>query len=1008
MARLMAEQLELDFFAPLPEKTEEPASVKSPVSQVSKPAVKMPETSERVKFNRDGSRKLDDFGEDLGNQRKGKTKETDGNVYQPVGEIEKRLAKESLDSVWPKESILELHKTRPTAAACLWLVRDMLSGKKPSKNAANYSQYLKIGAAAIALQRQVISGELAPEAELAAFDCFYSVRKAEVYLLAAADTKYWSVIAPWMFKDAKEICSKRGFTLSDHSDIDSYPYQCVIQFHGRDDVKDVLHLINKDGQDLNYPVVVGKTEEEFKRNFNKELEACFRRYLDTQKEWENKEKEEKKKELPIRLYGRGYRHPNSVSYEIYGKQGSIELQLTDSADYESDDAFRQYLREHQAELECKYRELRAEYSKSEKDWKSQSPIRERIGPDYRGGKDATPEMFMATFGFRGVEFGNWVKQGKHSRERQWMLNNSFDSLCDLAKILNVPTKAVALNGELGLCFGSRGFGSASAHYDPQNRLINLTKTKGYSSLAHEWFHALDHQMMRKYYADSLQPLMISEKVDSRFGFKLTAQAKERINRAAQERFLKVDAASSFETNLTVDPELNFIANKVAAGKLEYATFNIHIPIQGRYRIFSETLRKEDLIPHEKGLYGSSIRPELHHAWAQTIDSIRSSAMHKRMQKKNAYWQSKTEEAARSFEAFVEVRCKELNIQNDFLTNAAFSEKSLGKDNFYPYLDGEDVKKVCDKFRELFAVIKNKETEKGVELYSREITEKAGTPRLDIRELLTKEFGENGIVQLIKANKLYIAQNQEEALFIHAAKERDGSFQTLSVQEPINEKILGFYDPKAKCSYLVADNLTKENAVAVVLHEIGVHMSRDSQFKERTERLITQANELFQEGLKEKDPLMEKVQKRLLDSNVQPFFKNYKEEVCGYLIEEAAKEINKTPKVHRWFQEVTSTVKVWLSEHGVLDVSRLKTQDLVTIAKANVKEIARQKTEAKLSPEGMKVLAEHVKAMNFKYSKITDAEPEIKTLYRKFVELEQAGKPLPKAAVVEKPKSGLQR
>ena len=44
MARLMAEQLELDFFALLPEKTEEAPSVRSPVSRVSKPAVKMPET----------------------------------------------------------------------------------------------------------------------------------------------------------------------------------------------------------------------------------------------------------------------------------------------------------------------------------------------------------------------------------------------------------------------------------------------------------------------------------------------------------------------------------------------------------------------------------------------------------------------------------------------------------------------------------------------------------------------------------------------------------------------------------------------------------------------------------------------------------------------------------------------------------------------------------------------------------------------------------------------------
>ena len=81
---------------------------------------------------------------------------------------------------------------------------------------------------------------------------------------------------------------------------------------------------------------------------------------------------------------------------------------------------------------------------------------------------------MSTFGFRGVEFGNWVKQGKNGRERQWMLNNAYDSLMDLSKILGIPPKAVALDGELGLCFGSRGHGSASAHYEPANRLINLT------------------------------------------------------------------------------------------------------------------------------------------------------------------------------------------------------------------------------------------------------------------------------------------------------------------------------------------------------------------------------------------------------------------------------------------------------------------------------------------------------------------------------------------------------
>ncbi len=111
-----------------------------------------------------------------------------------------------------------------------------------------------------------------------------------------------------------------------------------------------------------------------------------------------------------------------------------------------------------------------------------------------------------------------------------------------------------------------------------------------------------------------------------------------------------------------------------------------------------------------------------------------------------------------------------------------------------------------------------------------------------------------------------------------------------------------------------------------------------------------------------------------------------------------------PSLIRWFNGLKSKTSVWLYEHGFKEVDKLSPRDLVTIAKANVKEIARQKPEVKLSPGGMEVLAEHVKAMNFKYSKITDAEPEI----RKFVELEQAGKPLPKAAVVEKRTGGMQR
>lgn len=117
----------------------------------------------------------------------------------------------------------------------------------------------------------------------------------------------------------------------------------------------------------------------------------------------------------------------------------------------------------------------------------------RIGSDYRGGKDVTAEEFANTFGFRGVQFGNWTNQN----DRQAALNNAFDAFMDLSSVLGVSPRALSLDGELGIAFGSRGTGSAAAHYEPHEVVINLTKTQGAGTLAHEWWHALDNYFARK-------------------------------------------------------------------------------------------------------------------------------------------------------------------------------------------------------------------------------------------------------------------------------------------------------------------------------------------------------------------------------------------------------------------------------------------------------------------------------------------------------------------------------
>lgn len=117
----------------------------------------------------------------------------------------------------------------------------------------------------------------------------------------------------------------------------------------------------------------------------------------------------------------------------------------------------------------------------------------RRGKDHRSGRHATPEMYDEQFGFRGVQFGNWT----NDTDRQMAMDQAYDALMDLSEQLGISPRAMSLYGELGLAFGARGCGNASAHYEPVQVVINLTKTKGAGSLAHEWWHALDNYLSRR-------------------------------------------------------------------------------------------------------------------------------------------------------------------------------------------------------------------------------------------------------------------------------------------------------------------------------------------------------------------------------------------------------------------------------------------------------------------------------------------------------------------------------
>ena len=184
-----------------------------------------------------------------------------------------------------------------------------------------------------------------------------------------------------------------------------------------------------------------------------------------------------------------------IKFSIYSYKNSGESFITPKgkpnivveSGFKSSKEALDYLNERMNELQAKYRNMKDATSIGF------APNGERQGKDWRGGKDVTAEDFRNTFGFRGVEFGNWANQ----QERQRALNQAYDAFMDLSEATGVSPHGLSLGGELGMAFGARGGGGAAAHYEPGKVVINLTKTQGAGTLAHEWWHAIDNYFSRR-------------------------------------------------------------------------------------------------------------------------------------------------------------------------------------------------------------------------------------------------------------------------------------------------------------------------------------------------------------------------------------------------------------------------------------------------------------------------------------------------------------------------------
>lgn len=105
-------------------------------------------------------------------------------------------------------------------------------------------------------------------------------------------------------------------------------------------------------------------------------------------------------------------------------------------------------------------------------------------------EDVNIEFLTNTMGFKSVTLGNYVKD-KEAREH---VRHFIGSIFDLCEVLDVDIQYFTGMQGLSMWFGAAGHGKALAFYRKNGVVINITKTNGDGSIAHEMAHYIDNTL----------------------------------------------------------------------------------------------------------------------------------------------------------------------------------------------------------------------------------------------------------------------------------------------------------------------------------------------------------------------------------------------------------------------------------------------------------------------------------------------------------------------------------
>lgn len=817
----------------------------SPVKPPQSPVVKtetVPETKKPATKKADEPvTEIEDFGEKIVGARKDM-----GSFYQK--EItDDDISNQPLSKIWPKKDIDAIENKQTAALATV------LRGTIPSKPRKGYklNNWVAQVKNARGIMQQILSDDTLVDQFIEQMTKVKGLQTTGYHaqLLSALEQDQWARVTAVDHRPYYAIQNDDGSTSPDMS------FDVTIDKR--------RHVIPTENKQISE--VVGKVNE----LLSGEVKAPT---------------------LKFDLYSRG--RGDKRSYFITQASDKDKTALIEFNDR---DAARAFLRDNNNELSELWNQHKEKVNVKKTDTRSRQN-RERIGPDHRSGQDVTTEQFMEAFGLRGGQFGNWVKQGANSKERQGMLNDAYDAFMDLAGVLNIPPEAIGLGGKLGMSFGARGKGAAMAHYEPSQVVINLTKTKGAGTLAHEWFHALDHHFTS--FRDS------------------PARNKERE-----------------DTYITYKPEPSMM----------------YTPQKGRGYLISKPALEKRRAKSDDPMYNAEnwapdpnhpegVRPKVEEAFADLVNALNDSPMKERANTidkgaTDGYWSRIIELAARAFESYVINKLGKQGSRSDFLANVTPEDAFPRSMDRYPYLLESEMAPVAEAFDNLFATIDSKASEdgNGKTLFSR-----AGQMKQTIDNVKANAIGSTNTTRQQVINKLSNKFGKETISNLMADGKLDIKMLSDFVKNgrlTIPSDVDGLYlNGKAT---LIADNLSDGMIIPTFLHELGGHGGMQMLMdKQAYNALMKDFDALVKAG----DPLA--VQAKSIADKVARSKQEALDEYLPYLLTLASRQQVRQGKIAGMINRMVMAVRAFLRD--MLGVSiKINSQDILSLAERMVNEVEKQ-------------------------------------------------------------------